>query len=65
MGGKDKHSSGGDPSLRLSGFINRLRCSALPEERGGPGGGAGALAPAGGSGASSEMLVVCILKYQK
>lgn len=39
VGGEDEHSSaasaerGGDPSLWLTGFIIRLRCSALPEER--------------------------------
>lgn len=70
VGGEDEHSSplsagtGGDPSLRLSGFIIRLRCSALPEERAvGWGRGAhGPRAPAGGTGAISEFLVVGIFK---
>lgn len=41
VGGEDEHRSapsagtGGDPALRLSGFIIRLRCSALPAERAG------------------------------
>lgn len=56
VGGEDEHSSppsagtGGDPSLRLSGLIIRLRCPVLPEERAGAGGLPGPVFPLEGRG---------------
>lgn len=68
VGGEDDHRSapsagtGGDPALQLSGFIIRLRCSAIPAERAGAGELTGPVLPLEGRGRFRSFLGFAFLR---